>query len=98
MQRDIRNLLFIEAGEHNKHLYGTRIDAVRRVMDSVRGEKPLSPPHSLSSFDRLQGKHCVLDISGYAVKRLLNANICPIVIFIKARDLQWILYVEQSTG
>lgn len=41
MERDMKNLLFIEAGEYMKHLYGTRIDAVRRVMESVRGKKTL---------------------------------------------------------
>ena len=36
MERDIHNLLFIEAGEYNKNLYGTSLDAVHRVIESVR--------------------------------------------------------------
>ena len=31
------------------------------------------------------------DVSGYAVRRLLSGNICPIVIFIKPRDVKWVM-------
>lgn len=35
MERDIRNLLFIEAGEYSGNLYGTSITAVRDIAHSV---------------------------------------------------------------
>ena len=35
MERDIRNLLFIEAGEYTGNLYGTSISAVRDIAHSV---------------------------------------------------------------
>lgn len=35
MERDIQNLLFIEAGEYNKNLYGTSLTAVREVIKGV---------------------------------------------------------------
>ena len=35
MERDIRNLLFIEAGEYTGNLYGTSITAVRDIANSV---------------------------------------------------------------
>jgi len=36
MERDIKNNLFIEAGQFQNNLYGTSIAAVREVADSVR--------------------------------------------------------------
>ncbi|CAF4798671.1 unnamed protein product, partial [Rotaria sp. Silwood1] len=36
-------------------------------------------------------KHCVLDVSGRAIKRLIGADLYPIVIYIKPRDIKWIL-------
>ena len=35
MERDIKNNLFIEAGQYQNNLYGTSIAAVREVADSV---------------------------------------------------------------
>ena len=35
MERDIQNQLFIEAGQYNDNLYGTSIQAVRDVADTV---------------------------------------------------------------
>ena len=37
MENDMYTLLFIEAGEYNHNLYGTRIDSVQRVISTVRG-------------------------------------------------------------
>ena len=37
MERDIRNYLFIEAGEYTGNLYGTSISAVRNIANSVSG-------------------------------------------------------------
>ncbi|XP_076344062.1 disks large homolog 1-like [Tachypleus tridentatus] len=37
------------------------------------------------------GKHCVLDVSGNAIKRLQMANLHPIVIFIKPKSVKAIL-------
>ena len=35
MERDIQNYLFIEAGEYGGNLYGTSVQAVREVANSV---------------------------------------------------------------
>ncbi|XP_065840633.1 disks large homolog 1-like [Oscarella lobularis] len=35
----------------------------------------------------LQGKHCILDVSGYAIKRLQVANLYPIAIFIRLKSV-----------
>lgn len=35
MERDIQNYLFIEAGEYGGNLYGTSVNAVREVANSV---------------------------------------------------------------
>ncbi|CAF3767654.1 unnamed protein product, partial [Rotaria sp. Silwood1] len=36
-------------------------------------------------------KHCVLDVTGNAIKRLIGVDLYPIVIYIKPRDIKWIL-------
>ncbi|CAF1354687.1 unnamed protein product [Rotaria sordida] len=36
-------------------------------------------------------KHCVLDVSGRAIKRLMRAGLYPIAIYVKPRDIKWIL-------
>jgi len=36
MERDIQNQLFVEAGQYNENLYGTSIQAVRDIADTVR--------------------------------------------------------------
>ncbi|CAF3236984.1 unnamed protein product, partial [Rotaria sp. Silwood2] len=36
-------------------------------------------------------KHCVLDVSGRAIKRLIRAGLYPIVIYVKPRDIKWIV-------
>ena len=38
MERDIQNQLFVEAGQYNDNLYGTSIQAVRDVAETVRSE------------------------------------------------------------
>jgi len=38
-----------------------------------------------SSF---QGKHCILDVSGNAIKRLQQAQLYPIAIFIKPKSIE----------
>lgn len=35
-----------------------------------------------------QGKHCILDVSGNAIKRLQVAQLYPIAIFIKPKSLE----------
>lgn len=39
----------------------------------------------------LQGKHCILDVSGNAIKRLHAAALYPIVIFVKPATVDMIL-------
>lgn len=36
----------------------------------------------------LQGKHCILDVSGNAIKRLQVAQLYPISIFIKPKSVE----------
>lgn len=36
-----------------------------------------------------KGKHCILDVSGYAIKRLQVAQLYPIAIFIKPLSVEW---------
>lgn len=38
-----------------------------------------------------QGKHCILDVSGNAIKRLQVAQLYPIAIFIKPKSVDWIM-------
>ena len=35
MEKDIRNHLFIEAGQYNENLYGTSVQSVRDVAENV---------------------------------------------------------------
>jgi len=37
-----------------------------------------------------KGKHCILDVSGNAIKRLKMAQLYPIAIFIKPKSFEWI--------
>jgi len=39
----------------------------------------------------LQGKHCLLDVSGNAIKRLQLVGLHPIAIFIKPRHIECIM-------
>ena len=63
MERDIHDHQFIEAGQYNNNLYGTKISSVQEVAHV--------------------GKHCVLDVSGNAIRRLQAANLFPIAVFTK---------------
>jgi disks large protein 1 len=38
-----------------------------------------------------KGKHCILDVSGSAIKRLKMASLYPIAIFIKPKSVEWIM-------
>ena len=40
-----------------------------------------------------KGKHCILDVSGNAIKRLKMAQLYPIAIFIKPKSIDWLKYV-----
>ena len=43
-----------------------------------------------------KGKHCILDVSGNAIKRLQAARIYPIAIFVKPRDVDFILDINKK--
>jgi len=43
-----------------------------------------------------KGKHCILDVSGNAIKRLQAARIYPIAVFVKPRDIEFILAVNKK--
>ncbi|CAF2449682.1 unnamed protein product [Rotaria sp. Silwood2] len=36
-------------------------------------------------------KHCILDVSGHAIRRLITAGLFPIAVYVKPRDVKWIL-------
>jgi hypothetical protein len=38
-----------------------------------------------------KGKHCILDVSGNAIKRLQAARIYPVAIFVKPKDVDFIM-------
>lgn len=38
-----------------------------------------------------KGKHCILDVSGSAIKRLKLAQLYPIALFIKPKSVEWIM-------
>lgn len=40
-----------------------------------------------------QGKHCILDVSGNAIKRLQVAQLYPIAIFIKPKSVESVMWV-----
>lgn len=45
-----------------------------------------------------QGRHCILDVSGNAIRRLQSAaNIYPIAIFIKPQNYHQIMYVLRTS-
>ena len=43
-----------------------------------------------------KGTHCILDVSGNAIKRLQAARIYPIAIFVKPRDINFIISVNRK--
>lgn len=75
MEQDIKNHMFIEAGQYNDNLYGTSVSSVREVAES--------------------GKHCILDVSGNAIKRLQSAGLMPIAIFVKPKSVESILEMNK---
>ena len=44
---------------------------------------------------RWQGVHCILDVSGAAVKRLQANNLYPIVVYVKPKSLESILEMNR---
>lgn len=42
-------------------------------------------------FVLFQGKHCILDVSGNAIKRLQVAQLHPIAIFVKPKSVESIM-------
>lgn len=96
MEGEIQEHKFIEAGQYNNHLYGTSIQSVKEVADKVSvdvkargGERGDMKPASWVCV--VQGKHCILDVSGNAIKRLHMAGLHPIAIFIRPRSVENIL-------
>ena len=47
----------------------------------------------LANYCSKQGKHCILDVSGNAIKRLQVAQLYPIAIFIKPKSVEAIMCV-----
>lgn len=96
MERDIQSHRFIEAGQYNNHLYGTSVQSVRQVAEQVTTLSHSDRFHSHSGSIVtvsvcVQGKHCILDVSANAVRRLQAAQLHPIAIFIRPRSLENIL-------
>lgn len=87
MERDIQNHLFIEAGQYNENLYGTSVASVREVAEKVNIDRFEICGKLIIHFIR-QGKHCILDVSGNAIKRLQVAQLYPIAIFIKPKSIE----------
>ena len=85
--------MFIEAGQYNDNLYGTSVASVREVAEKVCWKKyaiKLNFNLFHSIFEQ-QGKHCILDVSGNAIKRLQVAQLFPIAIFIKPKSVESIM-------
>ena len=45
-----------------------------------------------------KGKHCILDVSGNAIKRLQAARIYPIAVFVKPRDVEFIMAINKKSS
>lgn len=94
MERDIQNHLFIEAGQYNDNLYGTSVASVREVAEKVKLEIFLILLKTFKHFiifNLQQTKHCILDVSGNAIKRLQVAQLYPVAIFIKPKSVESIM-------
>ena len=90
--RDIQNHLFIEAGQYNDNLYGTSLAAVKEVADKVnKFQRKCLLPILLIGIFMSQGKHCILDVSGNAIKRLHASSLYPIAIFIRPKSAESIM-------
>lgn len=44
-----------------------------------------------------QGKHCILDVSANAVRRLQAAQLHPIAIFVRPKSLENVLWVPPAS-
>jgi guanylate kinase len=42
-----------------------------------------------------KGKHCILDVSGNAIKRLKMAQLYPIALFIKPKSVEWLIEMNK---
>ena len=85
MEVDIQQGRFIEAGKYNGHLYGTSVKAIVALAEQVI-IRPLAP-FRLNRALAPQGKHCVLDVSASAIRRLISAGLHPIVVFLHVNDI-----------
>ena len=45
-----------------------------------------------------QGKHCILDVSGNAIKRLQVAQLYPIAIFLKPKSVESIVEMNRRVS
>lgn len=92
MEGEIQEHKFIEAGQYNNHLYGTSIQSVKEVAEKV-GVNVMTQRWKRSHLIicTMQGKHCILDVSGNAIKRLQMAGLHPIAVFIRPRNVENIL-------
>jgi len=54
---------------------------------------------SISSIEAVasQGKHCLLDVSGKAIKQLHAAKLYPIAVFVKPRDYEYMMNDKKLT-
>ena len=43
-----------------------------------------------------KGKHCILDVSGNAIKRLQAARLYPVAVFVKPRDIEFIMNTNKK--
>lgn len=109
MERDIKDHLFIEAGQFNENLYGTSLASVQEVAEQVCFYNLFNFIEVIYLLFKLytcykyyvfiilkyliffQNKHCILDVSSNAIKRLQASNFYPITIFIKASSLDFIM-------
>uniref|UniRef100_A0A8C1N7N2 Disks large homolog 1 n=1 Tax=Cyprinus carpio TaxID=7962 RepID=A0A8C1N7N2_CYPCA len=86
MEKDIQDHKFIEAGQYNNHLYGTSVQSVREVAEKVNE----------FDFDMLTFRfHCILDVSGNAIKRLQLAQLYTIAVFVKPKSVENILEMNK---
>ncbi|XP_014238798.1 disks large 1 tumor suppressor protein-like [Trichogramma pretiosum] len=76
MENDIKNHLFIEAGQYNGNLYGTSISSIAAVAS--------------------RNKHCILDVSENAIKRLYSTHFYPIILLIKLKSPDIIKKMNQT--
>lgn len=50
----------------------------------------------LTCVPEQQGKHCILDVSANAVRRLQAAQLHPIAIFVRPKSLENVLWVPPA--